>query len=187
MNKFRQEFENVIVENSLGSDFGAAIKEWVCVSRYTESTRCVCGKEIKYCFAIENVLNGKTLDPVGSVCIQRLDKELEDFKSTELYKTYNELNKVYCKECGKTMSPQSYEKHLTTKTHLDNIGSRKCLDCDNRIKANEPSYKIRCLQCYIKSKREDSRLYPSYYLRKQMEKKQKEVQKELNEALDQYF
>lgn len=74
-------YENLIqrvINASQTNEWHTAVMEWNisdCRVDYSQSSRCVCGKEnLKYLFTIKNILNGATLYPIGSSCIQKFDR-----------------------------------------------------------------------------------------------------------------
>lgn len=67
-----------IIENSESNNWNNAVKEWD-IEDVIEDTSlkssCICGKEnIRYLFTIKNSVNGNTLYPIGSSCIQKFEQ-----------------------------------------------------------------------------------------------------------------
>jgi hypothetical protein len=97
--------EKELLSNSESKQIVEAINEWEEIAGYHMEfgEQCICGKEnIKYCFEIRNVKNGKTLYPIGSKCIENFGNEtlLEQMKIYE-YK-YHIFHNKDKKHDGKT-------------------------------------------------------------------------------------
>ncbi|WP_270638036.1 hypothetical protein [Limosilactobacillus mucosae] len=69
----------VVLANSSAKDWGTAKTEWTIVDFEVDETatsKCVCKKEgLKYLYKISNFITGKTLFPIGSVCINKFEEE----------------------------------------------------------------------------------------------------------------
>lgn len=147
----RKNLQDRITELSNADNFEEAKDEWfrtgennlTFIPDYsTEDCLCICGNRIMHVFIITNYENGKKAI-IGSRCIKHFDiKELVE----EASKKY----KFKCETCN------CYVKDLTTHykstKHDKMVNSRKCLDCDKRIKNTEPTWKTRCIKCYKNKK-----------------------------------
>jgi hypothetical protein len=61
---------NALLAKSESNDFNRAVNEWKVTSYDVFSCNCVCGKEnIVHNYTICNVINGNTLGPIGSKCV----------------------------------------------------------------------------------------------------------------------
>lgn len=69
----------VVLANSSAKDWETAKTEWTIVDFEVDETatsKCVCKKEgLKYLYKISNFITGKTLFPIGSVCINKFEEE----------------------------------------------------------------------------------------------------------------
>ena len=79
MSYHHQTFVNTIVDSSKSMYFKKAILEWDITDWFDsrQNTRqCICGKQnIRYLYTIKNKINQKSLDPVGSSCIKKFERE----------------------------------------------------------------------------------------------------------------
>jgi len=77
--KFFRELQRRVIEVSDASTWTQAVLEWRIGGVWEDEdceTRCVCTKEgLRYVFLIENELNRNELEPIGSSCIKRFDRE----------------------------------------------------------------------------------------------------------------
>lgn len=69
----------VVLANSSAKDWETAKTEWTIVGFEVDETvtsKCVCKKEgLKYLYKIGNLITGKTLFPIGSVCINKFEEK----------------------------------------------------------------------------------------------------------------
>ena len=92
--KYYENLLSVVLDSSKSSSQEEAVLEWE-VSDWDEDeemeTSCLCGKEnIRYLFTIENTLTGLELEPIGSQCIKKFERE----DLTDLTVTYEKLFKL---------------------------------------------------------------------------------------------
>ena len=92
--KYYENLLSVVLDSSKSSSWEEAVLEWG-VSDWDEDeemeTSCLCGKEnIRYLFTIENTLTGLELEPIGSQCIKKFERE----DLTDLTVTYEKLFKL---------------------------------------------------------------------------------------------
>ena len=136
-----------ILENSESKIFNEAKKEWSVVKKLDDGDdNCICSHDIYERFVIKNILNNNILKPIGNICIKNFEEE-------KMMLEVEELNKIFCNDCGYQLSNKyTYETHITSKKHIKNMGSKKCLDCDVRILNGQPEWKTRCVDCYKRVK-----------------------------------
>jgi hypothetical protein len=101
----------IVLENSENkTDINDAIDEWNIVNYYIteEPTNCLCGKEqIIFISEIRNLLNGNTLQPIGSRCMKRFGNDrLENqlsliSKGNHIFKNKGKRydGQTYCEIC----------------------------------------------------------------------------------------
>lgn len=92
--KYYENLVKVVLDASKASNWEQAVCEWE-VSDWDEDedveTSCLCGKEhIRYLFTIENTLTGRELEPIGSQCIKKFERD----DLTNLTVTYEKLFKL---------------------------------------------------------------------------------------------
>ncbi|ELZ4711010.1 transcriptional regulator, partial [Enterococcus faecalis] len=68
-----------VLDNSEANNWDSAVLEWD-ITAWDEDdeqeTSCLCGKEnLKYLFTITNRENGNELEPIGSQCIKKFERE----------------------------------------------------------------------------------------------------------------
>jgi hypothetical protein len=68
-----------VIDNSESGDWDNAVLEWD-ISDWDEDdeleTSCLCGKEnLRYLFTIKNKYNGNELEPIGSQCIKKFERD----------------------------------------------------------------------------------------------------------------
>lgn len=83
-----------IIENSKSNTWEGAVHEWS-ISDWDEDPEvqetCICGKEnIRYLYSIENKYTKKILEPIGSQCIKKFDRD----ELTEFTIIYEDLFKL---------------------------------------------------------------------------------------------
>ena len=92
MNHF-EILKKVILENSIGDNWGTAVMEWEIRSLREDpssSSICVCNKKgLRYCFTIQNVKNGRQLHPIGSTCIKKFGRKDLDISVDTWEKMYH--------------------------------------------------------------------------------------------------
>lgn len=92
MNHF-EILKKVILENSIGDNWEAAVMEWEIRSLREDpssSSICVCNKKgLRYCFTIQNVKNGRQLHPIGSTCIKKFGRKDLDISVDTWEKMYH--------------------------------------------------------------------------------------------------
>ena len=89
-----------VLENSESDNWLDAVKEWKIIKCETDfdcSGICICGKErIKYLFTIQNSINDRLLEPIGSTCIKKFERSdlVEETQLIEaIFKLYDAFKK----------------------------------------------------------------------------------------------
>ena len=176
----RKNLESRIPHLSENKSFKEAKKEWTQISSHIDNEEreelCLCGMKIKTVYIFENVVNNNRV-AIGSTCIDRFDKELVKkykqslkkpgycvycdlfHKNIEKHNKSNAHKLIYNKFVAKlnitiTAKLKLYnddEKARKVKIELEKVG-RKCIEeyCNKYILNTEPTYKIRCVSCYLK-------------------------------------
>lgn len=76
---YRENLIYAVINNSVAKDWNSAVLEWGiedCLEDETCSESCVCGKfGLRYLYTIYNERNGKMLNPIGSCCIQKFNRD----------------------------------------------------------------------------------------------------------------
>jgi hypothetical protein len=103
---------------------------------------CWCETEIKKCYVIQNSVNGKILNPIGSCCVQRFfgnskNKEMRNTQHRFFYENYPLYLSIYEHNTDRKGKPNC-------KT-FDWFVQRTCTMCHFKIRVNQ-KYKI-CKEC----------------------------------------
>ena len=108
--------QNVVFDYSTSKEWNEAVQEWEIVDFEEDKdmlSSCLCGKEhIKYLYTIENKTTGIILNPVGSKCIQKFDRD--DMK--DQINIYERLFKlVNARRDNKFIELKGKEKYFSNK------------------------------------------------------------------------
>lgn len=127
-----EQLTKIVLEKSEAKRWGDAIKEWdLCDTDEDEdaSSVCVCGKTgIRYLHKIYNLVNHKTIYPVGSCCIKKFNRADLNEKITvkeKLFKLYHAVGT---------------NQFLTLDTELFSRKLIKYLYREGAFESNNPNY-----------------------------------------------
>lgn len=115
---------------------------------------CLCGHLIQEIYVVK-LSNGKNVG-LGSECIKRLKYPDEN---KNIIQKFKEENKSICKYCDKLVYEKShYKNRLKSCIKIENDKKilKRCVDCNKLKVPILPSWKIRCVSCYIWNKNNQS-------------------------------
>lgn len=137
--------KDLIIKFSESKEWDIASQEWEVISHEYSEGKCVCHKTLHSVFKVRNIINGEILYPIGEDCVMIFNNE-------RMKKSVADYIKVYCDECALTFSNKYVlNTHLASIKHKKNTGSRACMGCSKRIRANYPPMYMFCKACCIKN------------------------------------
>lgn len=126
-NYYKNLIKTVLV-NSDSNDWENAVLEWE-IEDWEEDedieTSCLCGKEhIRYLFSIKNINNNNLLEPIGSSCIKKFDRN--DFnEKTTIYEKLFKLNHAIEKNEYIELTSELFSKKILKHFYEEDIFNSK--------------------------------------------------------------
>lgn len=111
-----QRFIRKIIDESEANVWDSAVFEWEiveCKEDRSANSSCICGKKhIRYLYTIRNKLNGNELEPIGSKCIEKFDRQDFDEKIDLMERLYKLREGLETGECTTVKSKYFSRKIL---------------------------------------------------------------------------